>query len=151
MCLRRLMCAKVFCVPSRRVSRSYADRNSNRRIASSTGDFGSRTKPDTVPLVSEEGVSLSFSMDRGDSGKFTVICTDVYELYCSIKYLQLYVCYLVWRPKNAIVILNVLYFFHWVLLKANLSGKYDFHNTLIVPYQFNGYIKIFQNVFKFEF
>ncbi|CAB3243285.1 unnamed protein product [Arctia plantaginis] len=65
---RRLMCAKVFCVPSRRVSRANADRNSNRRIASSSGDFGSRTNPQSVPLVPEEGVSLSFSMDRGDSG-----------------------------------------------------------------------------------
>ncbi|KAJ8731825.1 hypothetical protein PYW08_014555 [Mythimna loreyi] len=60
---RRLMCSKVFCVPSRRISR--VDRNPERRETSGCGD---RSKPLSVPLVREEGVSLSFSLDRGDSG-----------------------------------------------------------------------------------
>lgn len=65
---RRLMCSKVFCVPSRRISR--VDRNPERREASGCGESGDRSKPLSVPLVREEGVSLSFSLDRGDSGYY---------------------------------------------------------------------------------
>ncbi|KAH9644919.1 hypothetical protein HF086_014407 [Spodoptera exigua] len=60
---RRLMCSKVFCVPSRRISRVG---NPERREASGC-ENGDRSKPLSVPLVREEGVSLSFSLDRGDS------------------------------------------------------------------------------------
>lgn len=63
---RRLMCSKVFCVPTRRISRIG---NPERREASSC-ENGDRSKPLSVPLVREEGVSLSFSLDRGDSGYY---------------------------------------------------------------------------------
>ncbi|XP_075970832.1 folliculin-interacting protein 2 isoform X2 [Anticarsia gemmatalis] len=67
---RRLMCTKVFCVPSRRISRVITERHPERREAGGSGDLGSRSKPLSVPLVTEEGVSLSFSLDRGDSGYY---------------------------------------------------------------------------------
>lgn len=67
---RRLMCTKVFCVPSRRISRVNTDHKVDRRDAIGSGDLGSRTKPLSVPLVTEEGVSLSFSLGRGDSGYY---------------------------------------------------------------------------------
>lgn len=68
----RLMCSKVFCVPSRRISR--VNRNPERREASGCGDNRDSSKLLSVPLVREEGVSLSFSLDRGDSGKLNLIC-----------------------------------------------------------------------------
>lgn len=46
------------------------DRNTERREVSGCGD---RSKPLSVPLVREEGVSLSFSLDRGDSGELDFI------------------------------------------------------------------------------
>ncbi|CAH0626911.1 unnamed protein product [Chrysodeixis includens] len=64
---RRLMCTKVFCVPSRRITR--VDRHPERKDASGC-ETGDRSKPLSVPLVREEGVSLSFSLDRGDSGYY---------------------------------------------------------------------------------
>ncbi|XP_026739758.1 folliculin-interacting protein 2 isoform X2 [Trichoplusia ni] len=63
---RRLMCTKVFCVPSRRITRVV---NPERKDASGC-EAGDRSKPLSVPLVREEGVSLSFSLDRGDSGYY---------------------------------------------------------------------------------
>ncbi|XP_037299581.1 folliculin-interacting protein 2 isoform X2 [Manduca sexta] len=64
---RRLMCTKIFCVPtSRRISR--VERKTERRDASSCGDLRNGSQPLNVPLLREEGVSLSFSLDRGDSG-----------------------------------------------------------------------------------
>lgn len=65
------MCTKVFCVPSRRISR--IDRQPERREASSCGEMGDRSKPLSVPLLREEGVSLSFSLDRGDSGELDML------------------------------------------------------------------------------
>ncbi|XP_059052500.1 folliculin-interacting protein 2 isoform X2 [Achroia grisella] len=60
---RRLMCTKVFCVPtSRRISRT------DRRTECSTAKLRNSSTPLNVPLLKEEGVSLSFSLDRGDSG-----------------------------------------------------------------------------------
>ncbi|XP_052750513.1 folliculin-interacting protein 2 isoform X2 [Galleria mellonella] len=60
---RRLMCTKVFCVPtSRRISRT------ERKTESSTAKVRNSSMPLNVPLLKEEGVSLSFSIDRGDSG-----------------------------------------------------------------------------------
>ncbi|XP_069354807.1 folliculin-interacting protein 2 isoform X2 [Maniola hyperantus] len=62
---KRLMCTKLFSVPrSRQISRG------DRKItdAKSSGDLNSCSKPLSVPQLKEEGVSLSFSMDRGDSG-----------------------------------------------------------------------------------
>ncbi|KAL4710550.1 hypothetical protein ACJJTC_008952 [Scirpophaga incertulas] len=71
---RRLMCTKVFCVPasrkSSRADRRTSDVNMNSR---SSGNFGNSAKPLNVPLLKEEGVSLSFAIDRGDSG----FCGDV--------------------------------------------------------------------------
>ncbi|CAG9784898.1 unnamed protein product [Diatraea saccharalis] len=68
---RRLMCTKVFCVPTSRKDRTVVRKNSeiNNRISSLTNG----SKPLNVPLLREEGVSLSFSMDRGDSG----YCGDI--------------------------------------------------------------------------
>ncbi|XP_041976049.1 folliculin-interacting protein 2 isoform X2 [Aricia agestis] len=54
---RRLLCTKIFTVPVRRVSRT--DRKAG------SGEFD-RSKPLSVPT--REEVSLSFSLDRGDSG-----------------------------------------------------------------------------------
>ncbi|XP_045764522.1 folliculin-interacting protein 2 isoform X2 [Maniola jurtina] len=62
---KRLMCTKLFSVPrSRQISPG------DRKIteAKSNGDLNSGSKPLSVPQLNEEGVSLSFSMDRGDSG-----------------------------------------------------------------------------------
>ncbi|XP_073951666.1 folliculin-interacting protein 2-like isoform X2 [Choristoneura fumiferana] len=63
---KRLMCTKVFCVPvSRRISRV------NRKPDGSDTELRerSKSKPLNVPLQKEE-VSLSFSIDRGDSGYY---------------------------------------------------------------------------------
>lgn len=61
----RLMCAKVFCVPtSYRISR--VDRKTSE--VNSTGDIRRCSTPLNVPALREEGVELSFSLDRGDSG-----------------------------------------------------------------------------------
>lgn len=60
------MCTKIFCVPtSRRIDRSTGVT----RDGSSYDDFRNGSKPLKVPTLREEGVSLSFSLDRGDSGK----------------------------------------------------------------------------------
>ncbi|XP_026328787.1 folliculin-interacting protein 1 isoform X2 [Hyposmocoma kahamanoa] len=62
---RRLMCAKVFCVPtSHRISRV------DRKISevNSTEDIRRYSTPLNVPALREEGVELSFTLDRGDSG-----------------------------------------------------------------------------------
>ncbi|XP_046960967.1 folliculin-interacting protein 1 isoform X1 [Vanessa cardui] len=58
---RRLMCTKIFNVPPSRISRTKTE-------AKSSGLLTTRSTPLNVPLLKEEGVSLSFSMDRGDSG-----------------------------------------------------------------------------------
>ncbi|CAH2075491.1 unnamed protein product, partial [Iphiclides podalirius] len=58
---KRFMCTKVFCVPTKRTS----------RVDSKSSDANSgpnASKPLDVPALREEGVSLSFSIDRGDSG-----------------------------------------------------------------------------------
>ncbi|XP_072940769.1 folliculin-interacting protein 2 isoform X2 [Epargyreus clarus] len=61
---RRLLCTKVFCVPtSRRISR--VDRKVNEANSSSRSNA---SKPLNVPLVRDHGFSLSLSLDRGDSG-----------------------------------------------------------------------------------
>ncbi|KAI5636381.1 folliculin-interacting protein middle domain-containing protein [Phthorimaea operculella] len=62
---RRLMCTKVFCVPtSRKISRVETKPSTE-----SSGDLRHiGSKPLNVPAVKEEGVALSFSLDRGDSG-----------------------------------------------------------------------------------
>lgn len=67
---RRLMCTKVFCMPSRRISRGSTHRNPDRRSANNScfDDLDNRSKPLSVPVLTEEGVALSFSLDRGDSG-----------------------------------------------------------------------------------
>ncbi|CAG4941488.1 unnamed protein product [Parnassius apollo] len=62
---KRFMCTKVFCVPtSRRISRV------ERKTSEANSDQNNRneSKPLNVPALREEGVSLSFSIDRGDSG-----------------------------------------------------------------------------------
>ncbi|XP_039748729.1 folliculin-interacting protein 2 isoform X2 [Pararge aegeria] len=62
---KRLMCTKLFSVPqSRRIGRG------DRKITEtkSSGNLNSSSKPLNVPQLKEEGVSLSFSLDRGDSG-----------------------------------------------------------------------------------
>ncbi|XP_053603059.1 folliculin-interacting protein 2 isoform X2 [Plodia interpunctella] len=62
---RRLMCTKVFCVPTaRRVSR--VERKQEEKSSMTNGCSGSKSL--NVPLVTEEGVSMSFSIERGDSG-----------------------------------------------------------------------------------
>ncbi|XP_063532408.1 folliculin-interacting protein 2 [Cydia strobilella] len=59
---KRLMCTKVFCLPtSRRISRV------DRKVEPSSFELRERSNPLNVPLQKEE-VSLSFSIDRGDSG-----------------------------------------------------------------------------------
>ncbi|XP_049866320.1 folliculin-interacting protein 2 isoform X2 [Pectinophora gossypiella] len=61
---KRLMYTKVFCVPaSRRISR--VERKTS--DMSSSGDIRNSSKPLSVPVLGE-GVALSFSLDRGDSG-----------------------------------------------------------------------------------
>lgn len=59
---RRLMCTKIFSVPPPRISRV------ERKTDICKSNLLSRSTPLNVPLVKEEGVSLSFSLDRGDSG-----------------------------------------------------------------------------------
>ncbi|KAL0840160.1 hypothetical protein ABMA28_015454 [Loxostege sticticalis] len=60
---KRLMCTKVFCVPtSRKISRV------DRKTSEASGTVRNGSKPLNVPSLREEGVSLSFSLDRGDSG-----------------------------------------------------------------------------------
>lgn len=64
------MCTKLFSVPpSRRISQNC---QGDRKIseAKSSGDLNSNLRPLSLPQLREEGVSLSFSLDRGDSGKF---------------------------------------------------------------------------------
>ncbi|XP_068630181.1 folliculin-interacting protein 1 isoform X2 [Battus philenor] len=65
---KRFMCTKVFCVPmSRRVSRierKTSEANNNKLARNPS-------KPLNVPTLREEGVSLSFSIDRGDSGFYS--------------------------------------------------------------------------------
>ncbi|CAK1552888.1 unnamed protein product [Leptosia nina] len=58
---KRLMCTKMFCVPSRR-SRGDRKVDINGNISGVLGSCATK-----MP-VKEEGVSLSFSIDRGDSG-----------------------------------------------------------------------------------
>lgn len=69
---RRLMCTKVFCVPTtRRVGRS--ERNPEKQEAESTKsttNLHKSSKPLNVPLMREQDMSLSFSIDRGDSGYY---------------------------------------------------------------------------------
>lgn len=61
------MCTKVFCVPtSRKISRV------DRKTSEASGTVRNGSKPLNVPSLREEGVSLSFSLDRGDSGKFAL-------------------------------------------------------------------------------
>ncbi|KAJ2938259.1 hypothetical protein O0L34_g17600 [Tuta absoluta] len=63
---RRLMCTKVFCVPtSRKISRVERKPSAEQ---SSTDLRHISSKPLNVPALKEEGVALSFSLDRGDSG-----------------------------------------------------------------------------------
>ncbi|KAM3961556.1 LOW QUALITY PROTEIN: folliculin-interacting protein 2 [Aphomia sociella] len=62
---RRLMCTKVFCIPTtRRISRT------ERRTDTGSSEVRNGSMPLNVPLLNEEGVSLSFSLDRGDSGYY---------------------------------------------------------------------------------
>ncbi|XP_023942291.2 folliculin-interacting protein 2 isoform X2 [Bicyclus anynana] len=61
---KRLMCTKLFSVPSRRASRHERKITETR----SSGNLNGSSKPLNVPQLKEEGVSLSFSLDRGDSG-----------------------------------------------------------------------------------
>lgn len=65
---RRLMCTKIFFVPtSRRISRG--ERKNDRREAESCSYLRNESKPLNVPTMNEEGaLSLSSSMGRGDSG-----------------------------------------------------------------------------------
>ncbi|CAH0728932.1 unnamed protein product, partial [Brenthis ino] len=60
---RRLMCTKIFSVPPSRISRVERKTEANK-----SGHLTNRSTPLNVPLLKEEGVSLSFSLDRGDSG-----------------------------------------------------------------------------------
>ncbi|XP_050342770.1 folliculin-interacting protein 2 isoform X2 [Nymphalis io] len=57
---KRLMCTKIFNVPPSRISRTKTEAKS--------GHLATHSTPLNVPLLKEEGVSLSFSLDRGDSG-----------------------------------------------------------------------------------
>ncbi|XP_045492883.1 folliculin-interacting protein 2 isoform X1 [Colias croceus] len=62
---KRLMCTKMFFVPnSRRISRADRKTDINANV---TSELRSCSTPLNMPLR-EEGVSLSFSIDRGDSG-----------------------------------------------------------------------------------
>ncbi|XP_032510819.2 folliculin-interacting protein 2 isoform X3 [Danaus plexippus] len=59
---KRLMCTKLFSVPvSRKTSRM------ERKADSCSGDVN-RSRPLNMTLLREEGLALSFSLDRGDSG-----------------------------------------------------------------------------------
>ncbi|CAH0407884.1 unnamed protein product [Chilo suppressalis] len=69
---RRLMCTKVFCVPtSRKISR--VERKNSEVNSRSSGNLRDVSTPLSVPSLREEGVSLSFSLNRGDSG----YCGDI--------------------------------------------------------------------------
>lgn len=59
------MCTKIFSVPPSRISRVERKTEANK-----SGHLTDRSTPLNVPLLKEEGVSLSFSLDRGDSGEF---------------------------------------------------------------------------------
>lgn len=62
----RLMCTKLFSVPvSRKTSRM------ERKADSCSGDVN-RSRPLNMTLLREEGLALSFSLDRGDSGELAL-------------------------------------------------------------------------------
>ncbi|XP_060801266.1 folliculin-interacting protein 2 isoform X2 [Amyelois transitella] len=64
----RLMCTKVFCVPTnRRISRVERRQEEGMRKPEESS-ITNVSKPLNVPKVTEEGVSMSFSIERGDSG-----------------------------------------------------------------------------------
>ncbi|XP_063821033.1 folliculin-interacting protein 2 isoform X1 [Ostrinia nubilalis] len=90
---KRLMCTKVFYVPtSRKVSR--VDRKTSE---ASAANMRNGSKPLNVPSLREEGVSLSFSMDRGDSG----FCGDL-SPYSSVgSTCDYFSMFDIWDGKNS--------------------------------------------------